>query len=73
MSDEEEADVRRQLNEACINLLVTIGLVASVMDRFPPEVQGNFTEKINDFREQVHIVTNEFIDFGTAYDEQLDR
>jgi len=72
MSD-EEVEARQQLNEACINLLVTIGLVASVMERFPVDVQENFAEKINEFRDTVHQVTGEFIDFGQSYDDHLDR
>lgn len=72
MSDEEEA-ARKQLNEACIGLLVTIGLIASVMERFPVDVQENFAEKINEFRVTVEQVTGEFIDFGQAYDDHIDR
>jgi phage-related protein len=72
MSD-EEVEARQQLGEACINLLVTIGLVASVMERFPIEVQQNFTTKINEFRETVQEVTNEFVEFGGAYDDHIDR
>jgi len=72
MEEEQGSEARKALNEACINLLVTIGLVASVMDRFPEDVQENFTEKINEFRETVHMVTNEFVDFGEAYDDRID-
>jgi hypothetical protein len=73
--DEEEqgSEARKMLGEACINLLVTIGLVASVMDRFPADVQENFTEKINEFRDTVHQVTGEFIDFGVAFDDHIDE
>ena len=68
---EDEVEARQHLNEACINLLVTIGLVASVMDRFPQDVQENFTEKINEFRDTVHQATGEFIDFGQSFDDHL--
>jgi len=65
-------DARRALNDTCIEMLVSIGLIASVMGRYPLEVQSNFTDKIYELGTYLEKVTEEFVSFGEAYDDHVE-
>lgn len=62
-----------RLNNAAIDLLVTIGLIESVMERYPEHVQENFREKVIEVIKIVDDETREFIGFGEAYDDAVEE
>jgi hypothetical protein len=61
------------LNLAGIDLLVSVGMIAAVMDRFPEEVMHNFREKVQAMTVTVREMTEETQWFGQAYDEGIDN
>lgn len=63
---------RTELHNAAIDLCVTVGLIESVIGRFPEVVQENFTQKIEALTERLEKEREEFVAFGEAYDERLD-
>jgi hypothetical protein len=66
-----DLDIRETLNNVTIEMLVTVGLMGSVMYRYPQHVQENFREKIVELTANIREVTTEFVDFGEAYDDNL--
>lgn len=73
--DEDDSTIEeriQELNLASISALVTVGLLASVMGRFPPEVQENFAEKVESLSILLREQAIEFQMFGESYDEEVD-
>jgi hypothetical protein len=64
------SDERVALNNQAIDLLIVVGLIESVIDRYPQHVRENFTQKIERLTEEMTAITSEFIDFGEAYDDE---
>jgi len=55
---------------AMFNLLMNMGLVASVIDQYPPHVQENFKEKMGQIKAEAERLIEEIQMFGEAYDEE---
>jgi len=53
---------------AIFNLLMNMGLVASVIDQYPSHVQDNFKEKLAGIRDFAEREMEEIQTFGEAYD-----
>jgi len=64
-------DARAELNGACINLLIAIGMISSVMWRYPSDVQEHFVDKIKTLTGDLLTQTEEFVGFGEAYDDHV--
>lgn len=71
--DEEIADAVVALQNHVMDLAVSVNMIASVMPRYPEEVQENFAEKIADTCAELRKVTKEFQDFGEAWDSEVER
>jgi hypothetical protein len=65
-------EARGRLAAASIDFLVTVGLVASVMPRYPEDVQENFVEKIDEVTDAIVMQMEEFTGFGEALDDYVE-
>ena len=61
----------RELNQASISLLVSTGMIASVMDRYPAVVQENFRLRVEEYCGAIREMTDEIHFFGRSYDEEV--
>lgn len=61
-----------ELGHIAIDTLVTINLIASVMDRYPDQVQENFTEKVTSLSKTLMREMEEFQGFAEGWDETVD-
>jgi hypothetical protein len=59
----------RELSADLVDLAVNVGIMGSVMDRYPQEVQDNWDERIAEIRSWVQDQTGQIQQFGEAYDE----
>lgn len=71
--DEEIAEGIVALQNQAIELLVTVNMMASVMPRYPEEVQDNFAEKVAMLCADIRKATGEFQDFGESWDTEVER
>jgi hypothetical protein len=53
-----------------MELMVSMGLVGSVMGNYPEEVQANWTERMEKYTEWANNQVEEVQQFGQAYDEE---
>jgi hypothetical protein len=72
IDDDRRDNCISELNQSAIDLIVSVGILASVMGRFPPEVEENFVEKIENLSILIREETAEFHLFGEALDEGVD-
>ena len=71
MSDQTEL-ARREMNQSCVDLMVSVGMIDAIIERFPIEVQQNFGDKITDTSAILQNIIAEFHGFGEAYDDSVD-
>ena len=61
------------LCHTAIEALVTVGLVQSVIARYPAEVQDNFEDRINQMRRELRRHIEEVKQFGEAWDDEVEE
>ena len=71
-TDDPMENARSRLNTVAVDLLVTVGLIGSIMNRYPEEVQENFADKIEGLVEHLVKEQGEFTEFGEALDEHVE-
>ena len=64
-----ESGQLRELSADLVDLAVNVGIMGSVMDRYPQEVQDGWDERIAEIRSWVSDQTRQIQQFGEAYDE----
>jgi len=70
MADDEGFHLVRELAADCIEMLVNVGIIDSISDRWPPEVQDNWRQKIEQLRDNVNSTTAEVQEFASTWDDQ---
>lgn len=58
---------------AIFNLCINIGLIASVMDQYPEQVQEGFLERLQMLQTEAERHTEEAQAFGEAYDDETEK
>lgn len=61
-----------ELGHVAMDLLITVNLMATVMGRYPEEVQENFDEKIGMLTGNLIREMEEFNGFAEALDDTID-
>jgi hypothetical protein len=69
---EDRHELRQSLAHIAIDCLVTINLIASVIDRYPSEVQENFYDKMQELIERLSREQEEFMNFGEGWDNHVE-
>jgi hypothetical protein len=59
----------RELSADLVDLAVNAGIMGSIMNRYPLEVQEGWDERIAEIRSWVQDQTRQIQQFGEAYDE----
>jgi len=72
VGDYDYESAKSKLAVTSIDLLVTVGLIGSVMNRYPEEVQENFVEKIEAISDRLVQEMMEFTAFGEALDDHVE-
>jgi hypothetical protein len=67
VSEGEEA--YSEMCMAFMELMVSMGLLGSIMDRYPEDVQENFDERVTRYTEWARRQTAEIQEFGESWDE----
>lgn len=66
-------ETRNDLSMAVADCLVSVGLISSIIEHFPDEVQDNFEEKISELVVVLRREIDEFTEFGSALDGYVDN
>jgi hypothetical protein len=61
-----------ELGHISIDLLVTINLIGSVIERYPEEIQDNFTQKVESLSKNLYRETEEFQSFAESWDDEVE-
>jgi len=72
MSDDERTEQLQQTTIAVFNLVVNLGLIASVMGQYPEHVQEGFIERLRIVDQWANQMIEEVQSFGEAYDEETE-
>jgi hypothetical protein len=73
LDDDRRDGSVNELKDASVDLLVTVGILASIMGRFPAHVEETFVEKIENLSILIREEIAELHLLGESYDDQLDN
>ena len=61
-----------ELGHVSIDLLVTVNLIGSVIERYPEEIQENFEEKVTALSKNLYREMEEFQGFAESWDDEVE-
>ena len=66
---EDDGHVYSSMCNAFMELMVSMGLMGSIMDRYPEDVRENWDERMVRYTEWARRQTEEIQSFGESWDE----
>lgn len=69
MTEDEAFTQVRELAADCIEMLVNVGIIDSISERWPEAVQERWHERIDMLRQNINQTTAEVQEFASAWDK----